>query len=322
MTNKVLLGLIVALAIGVVVVGSTDKARQQPAAAITAVSKTTGDQLMRTAVTINSQSQDLSVFTALAEAVDLAGILAERGGTYTIFAPNNQAFEVLVGGDERVVLASYSREGLIDLLSYHVVSGRYDFRELRDGVNLTTINGGTLSVAQQDSQVIINGIAMVVSTEETSEGSVVHILNTVLEQERAVTPDDIGPVKGEESSDSVQTVCTDNLDGTSTIQELTRKKVLWLFWGGWSSTEEMVVKKGSCADNGFGSEPHEYIKDRRKCSYDSTKGTISYGLQEYQGLFSGWEWMPSYPRTYPDTGTITQEKANELCRVYMAEDTN
>jgi hypothetical protein len=72
MTNKVLLGLIVALAIGVVVVGSNDKARQQPAAAITAVSKTTidsksdtvGEGEARPATTTDNQPQDISIFTA------------------------------------------------------------------------------------------------------------------------------------------------------------------------------------------------------------------------------------------------------------------
>jgi uncharacterized surface protein with fasciclin (FAS1) repeats len=43
-------------------------------------------------------------------------------------------------------LAVYTRQQLIDLLSYHVVSGRYDSRELSDGLTLTTINGGTLTI--------------------------------------------------------------------------------------------------------------------------------------------------------------------------------
>jgi hypothetical protein len=74
-------------------------------------------------------------------------------------------------------------------------------------------------LGQRDGQKVINDTAVVVSSEETSEGSMVHILDGVLQQERALSAEDIGAVKGEEGNDGVQTVCTDMKDGTMTLQK-------------------------------------------------------------------------------------------------------
>lgn len=329
MTNKVLLGLIVALAIGVVVVGSNDKARQQPAAAITAVSKTTidsksdtvGEGEARPATTTDNQPQDISIFTALTEAVDLTAILEERGGTYTVFAPNDRAFEMLTGGDERTVLAVYTRQQLIDLLSYHVVSGRYDSRELSDGLTLTTINGGTLTIGQRDGQKVINDTAVVVSSEETSEGSMVHILDGVLQQERALSAEDIGAVKGEEGNDGVQTVCTDMKDGTMTLQKQERKKIFGIVWGSWQNSGESVVQKGSCKGMdgvviSVGGVTEGRVKHRDWCQ--ATGNQTTQGIQSFDGFwfigigFGSWEFAPG-SSTFTFSST---EAAQQHCDEY------
>lgn len=240
MTNKVLLGLIVALAIGVVVVGSTDKARQQPAAAITAVTEkdsstasveVTAQDIEKTA----TDSKDLSIFVTAAQAVDITELLQEKGGTYTIFAPTNTAFEKYTGGDEKMLLSSKSKESLTDLLRYHIVAGQQELKG--DGV-LDTLQGGQIMITYgKDGTVYVNGVATVLSTEQTVGGSVVYIIDQVLTPKDAVggTPNPVD----EREVRQWRRLCEENGDGTVTIQDQTRDRVWgFLWWGSWENLGE------------------------------------------------------------------------------------
>jgi uncharacterized surface protein with fasciclin (FAS1) repeats len=327
MINKVLLGLIAALAIGIVVVGSADKARQQPAAAITALSEKAIDTPI-TAESLKgdtsiSTSTNLSTFVSIAEAVGLTDILKEKGGEYTIFAPTNAAFEKFTPGGVTGLLATESKDSLTALMMYHVVPGHYSAKELTDGTVLTTLQGEKLTVSNVKGVITINGVGTIASSEATADGSIVHVINNVLVSSTdSLVAETTGPVKADESADvSMQTLCTDNKDGTVTLQS--QEYSGWWIFAGWHDKGEPTNEKGTCADikGAIIDQDNARRQDKRSCSYDSASGQVVYGVKRWSGwfIFGGWEWLPSYPRTEP---AASQEIANELCNAWMNDGVN
>ncbi len=249
MTNKVLLGLILAVAIGVVVVGSSDKARMQPAAAITAVSKTVADTktpaVQAPDLTIGADTSNLSTFVAAAQAVDLAGALQEKGGSYTIFAPSDKAFEAYAGGDEKALFESNTKTSLSALLKYHVVAGRYTITDLKDGMTLVTISGEKITVTEEKGTIRINGV-VVGNPQNTTGDNIVYLASAVFSTRNGAgvvvaTPTPDVPTNPEGRSEQ-RIVCVDNGDGTITYWDESRSGIglgfLGTIWGKWRQTSE------------------------------------------------------------------------------------
>ena len=66
--------------------------------------------------------------TTLVAAVKAAGLVPtlEGAGPFTVFAPTNEAFAVLPAGTVDTLLKPENKGQLTQILTYHVVPGRYD----------------------------------------------------------------------------------------------------------------------------------------------------------------------------------------------------
>ena len=78
--------------------------------------------------TIADVVADSASLSDLAGALEVSGlddVLSGEDGPYTLFAPNNDAFDALLEaidlGDLNEVVAEFTDEGLADLLSAHVI---------------------------------------------------------------------------------------------------------------------------------------------------------------------------------------------------------
>jgi uncharacterized surface protein with fasciclin (FAS1) repeats len=90
--------------------------------------------------------------TTLVAAVQAAGLVETLKGTgpFTVFAPVNDAFENLPDGTVETLLKKENKKMLSSILTYHVVSGKYDFDALakmikKGNSSLTTVSGGKLT---------------------------------------------------------------------------------------------------------------------------------------------------------------------------------
>ena len=79
-----------------------------------------------------------------------------KPGPFTFFAPTDVAFEKLGNGLMDNLLEPQSRSKLANLLKNHVVTGKVNYSELKDGDTLTTVNGKSLHVAVKNGQVSID----------------------------------------------------------------------------------------------------------------------------------------------------------------------
>ena len=62
-------------------------------------------------------------------------------GTFTVFAPTDTAFNKLDKSVMANLLKPENKTKLIDLVNHHVVAGKINFIDLKDGEKLKTVDG-------------------------------------------------------------------------------------------------------------------------------------------------------------------------------------
>lgn len=120
--------------------------------------------------------------TTVVAAVQAAGLVdtLKSAGPFTVFAPTNSAFEKLPAGTVDTLLKPENKGTLVDILTYHVVSGRYTSADLTDGLVLTTVEGKKLTFTRVNGKLMINGSAMVETADVISTNGVTHVIDSVL----------------------------------------------------------------------------------------------------------------------------------------------
>ncbi len=127
-----------------------------------------------------------SSVTTLVKAVQAAGLDGTLSGTgpFTVFAPTNAAFDKLPKGALDGLLKPESKDKLKGVLTYHVIAGRLLAQDLKDGQQLTTVNGQKLTVSVKDGKVMIsNGKdapVNVATADVVSSNGVTHVIDGVL----------------------------------------------------------------------------------------------------------------------------------------------
>lgn len=132
-------------------------------------------------------------FDTLETAVVTAG-LAETlsgDGPFTVFAPTDDAFAKLPAGTIDTLLQPENRDQLTQILTYHVVAGRYTSGQLvaaakKNGgmATLTTVQGSSLTAKLNGNDLTLydasnNAIGVVAANVQTSNG-IIHAIDGVL----------------------------------------------------------------------------------------------------------------------------------------------
>ncbi|XP_060070212.1 transforming growth factor-beta-induced protein ig-h3-like [Ylistrum balloti] len=97
-------------------------------------------------------------------------------GTFTIFAPNNDAFSQQIGGLQSLTA---DKDAFANILKYHVVPQTLFSAGLTDGQTLTTLQGTDLTVHIDSTGVHINN-ALVLKADQPVTNGVIHMINTIL----------------------------------------------------------------------------------------------------------------------------------------------
>lgn len=131
--------------------------------------------------------------TTLVAAVKAAGLVEtlQSAGPFTVFAPTNEAFNLLPAGTVTTLLKPENKAMLAGILTYHVVAGKLSAADLvkmiKEGngtATLTTVQGGTLTVMLKGKKVAIKdekgGIAYVTIADVNQSNGVIHVINHVL----------------------------------------------------------------------------------------------------------------------------------------------
>jgi len=131
-----------------------------------------------------------TTLVAAVKAADLVDTLSSEG-PFTVLAPTNDAFNKLPEGTVESLLKPESKEKLASVLTYHVVSGKFEAAALisaiteNDGkLTVDTVQGGKIDLSLEDGKVILTdangGKSTVVITDVAASNGVIHAIDSVV----------------------------------------------------------------------------------------------------------------------------------------------
>lgn len=122
--------------------------------------------------------QQFSTLFSLIESAGLNDMLNDR--SYTVFAPNNEAFDALPTELVSALLKPANKEILAQILKYHIIRGNVSSSEVLNRKNVSTIEGSQLSISQVNGEVLINDDAKIIRLDKTFGKDTVHVIDRVL----------------------------------------------------------------------------------------------------------------------------------------------
>jgi len=120
--------------------------------------------------------EDFSTLLAALEAADLVPALADTEATFTVFAPNNDAF-----GPINVGALLGQPEALASVLGFHVIpDAAIESGDLEDGATVTTLAGDELTVSVDGEGNVSIGGSSVTSADIGTDNGVIHVIDRTL----------------------------------------------------------------------------------------------------------------------------------------------
>ena len=121
-------------------------------------------------------------FTTLASLLETTGLVdtLKEEGPYTVFAPTDAAFDALPAGTLDQLGQPENAEQLESILLYHVAEDETMSSDLSDGMDIETVQGGTLTVAIGDDGTVSVGDATVTQPDVEASNGVIHVIDSVL----------------------------------------------------------------------------------------------------------------------------------------------
>ena len=130
--------------------------------------------IVETAVTAGS----FKTLAAALQAADLVATLQGKG-PFTVFAPSDEAFARLPKGTVETLLKPENKQQLVDILMYHVVSGKVTSDRVVKLRGAKTLNGQRLGIRVKGGQVQLDNSTVVKADIDCSNG-VIHQIDSVL----------------------------------------------------------------------------------------------------------------------------------------------
>ncbi|XP_058653933.1 transforming growth factor-beta-induced protein ig-h3 isoform X2 [Onychostoma macrolepis] len=142
-----------------------------------------------TAITNNVNSfidtdDDLDTLRTAVAAAGLTNLL-ESEGSYTIFAPTNEAFEKIP--PETLTRILGDPVALKDLLNYHILKNLHCSESIVAGTPMETLQGTVLEVGCDGDEMTLNGKAIVTQRDKLGTNGVIHYVNELLIPDSAKT---------------------------------------------------------------------------------------------------------------------------------------
>lgn len=120
-------------------------------------------------------------FTTLLAAVKAAGLaeVLSGPGPFTVFAPTDEAFAKLPQNTVSDLLKPENKQKLVDILKYHVVSGRVYSEDVVKIKSANTLFGAPVAISTTAEGVKLNS-SKVLATDVDASNGVIHIIDAVL----------------------------------------------------------------------------------------------------------------------------------------------
>lgn len=143
--------------------------------AVAGKTKSAGPQ--KNIVQIAREAGSFKTLVAALEATGLVGTLSGQGkGSFTVFAPTDEAFAKLPAGTVEGLLKDLPT--LKKILLYHVVAGEVLAADVLKSKTLPTVNGQSLNVSATGGAKVND--SAITATDIRARNGVIHVIDTVL----------------------------------------------------------------------------------------------------------------------------------------------
>ncbi len=129
-------------------------------------------------VEVATATGSFDTLIAALQATDLVSTL-EGDGPFTVFAPTDEAFAKLPAGTVEALLQPENKQKLSEILTYHVVPGKVMASDVVKLDSAKTVNGKMLDIDASGGRVRVNGVNLVVTDFEATNG-VIHVVDAVI----------------------------------------------------------------------------------------------------------------------------------------------
>ena len=136
------------------------------------------------------QSPNLSTFVQLMETAGLTDDLKTEG-SYTLFAPTNEAFSKVSQEDLENLLLPQNKNKLSEILMVHILPNEVASTSFNSTQRISLANDRYIPITTQTgNQVTVGGANIIVSDIEASNG-VIHVVDNVILPSKVAMDDDI-----------------------------------------------------------------------------------------------------------------------------------
>lgn len=136
------------------------------------------DASAKNVVQVAIGSKDHTTLVTAVKAAALVDVLS-NAGPFTVFAPNNAAFDKLPAGTVEGLLKPEKKDALSDILEYHVSVGVFKAEMLQDAQSIGQVNGGNITISKKADGIYVNGTAKIIASIPASNG-IIHVIDGVL----------------------------------------------------------------------------------------------------------------------------------------------
>lgn len=165
---------------------STETASETPVAETAAAdggqSSVSDDVSQKDIVKVAIGSKDHTTLVTAVQKAELVDVLS-NAGPFTVFAPTNDAFNLLPAGTVDNLIKPENKETLQDILQYHVAVGVYKTEMFKDGQVINMANSGNVKISVKDGKIMLNDKATIIGTVFASNG-VIHVIDQVLLEDK------------------------------------------------------------------------------------------------------------------------------------------
>lgn len=120
-----------------------------------------------------------TLVSILGDFPEIVSALEDETGTFTVFAPTNDAFTALLAAIGQTSAGDIPMDVLESILKYHVLASKVMSTDLSDNLTATTLNTEDITVTMVDGAYLISNTGINTADVSVSNG-VVHIMDGVL----------------------------------------------------------------------------------------------------------------------------------------------
>ena len=179
MNRKTLLPVVVMLALVLAACGTAEEAPEAAVVVEEAATEEVAEEAMQQSIAeIAVEDGRFTTLVAALTAADLVDTMAGEG-SFTVFAPTDDAFAALPEGTVEALLADIP--ALTDILLYHVLGDAVmsETALTLDGSDVETLSGASFTVSVRDGSLYIDDSQVIIADIEASNG-VIHVIDAVL----------------------------------------------------------------------------------------------------------------------------------------------